>query len=435
MVPLSSLSYYCQQITPQQMANITSSLNNMQTNLNSMSAVPPFSNSLHPFQQTSAQMATSITTIKGLLGQTGTVTTGAPVGVQQNNLAGGTNWALGSATVPSVASSYAVAPFQNGQTCPLATPYLSPTNVCMACPGGYYSVGNKSCVTCAYFNTVTQTCVPPAAPPVVPVKPKVPVAPVAPAAPKQFITNTANPIGLLLPPNMTLATFQSQLPAGPNVVPCPSATPYFSGTTCIACGPGQLFDTSISTCLTCPSNTVYSNTTFQCMNIQYYTNITSNLKWISVNKNFTQLQTIMNANAALPYAQPCPLSTPFYNGSQCIACPATTPYFSFDTNSCQKCGALTSFSAALHSCVIIQQRQTSLSSPNLVLGGIPFNEWRYFYVNNQTVNPQLANCPTAKPYYDGTTCISCVAPTPYFSLTHRVCINCAAGTTYNPSVM
>ena len=410
----------------------------MQSNLTSMGTIPPFNGSLHPYQQTSAQMSTVISSMKGLLGQTGTVTTGVPVAVQQNNLAGGVNWALGTASIPSVASSYSVAPFQNGQTCPISTPYLSSTNVCMACPGGFYSLGNKSCVTCANFNPSTQSCVsvapPPPVQPVVPANKTVAPPPVAPAAPTQFTTNTANPVGLLLPNNMTLSTYQSQLPVGPNVVTCPSSTPYFDGTSCISCGPGQLFDVSINTCLTCPSGTTYSNTTYQCMTVSYYTNITLNNNWISVNRNFTQLQSAMNTAAVVPYAQPCPSSKPFFNGKTCVACSGSTPYFSFDTNSCQGCGKLTTFSSSLHSCVIIQQRQTSLSSPNLLLGGLSFNEWRYFYVNNQTANPQLANCPTAKPYYDGTTCISCSPPAPYFSLTHRVCVNCAAGTTYNPTV-
>ena len=422
-----------------------------------MGTVPPFSNSLHPYQQTSAQMTTVLTTINGLLTQTGTATAGAPVAIQQNNLAGGTNWALGGATPTSVASSYNVGTFQNGNTCPLATPYLNSLNQCFNCTTGtYYDLNTKSCTPCANFNTVTQVCVSAVVPPVVPPNSTVPpanstVAPVNPAAPvnntvapvppppppvvpTQYITNTAVPSGLLLPTNTSLPSYQAGQPVGPNVKPCPSATPYFDGTSCIACGPGQLFDVAISTCLTCPTGTVYSNSTYHCMPIQYYTNITLNNQWISVNRNFTQLQTTMNTAAALPNAQPCPSSTPFYNGTQCIACGGTTPYYSFDTNSCQACGTATTFSSTIHQCVIVQQRITSLSSPNLILGGLPFNEWRYYYVNNQTANPQLANCPTANPYFDGKTCINCVAPAPYFSLMHRVCVNCAAGTTYSPTV-
>lgn len=136
-----------------------------------------------------------------------------------------------------------------------------------------------------------------------------------------------------------------------------------------------------------------------------------------------------------PGAMACPPSTPYFDGSQCIVCPVAAPYFSFDTNSCINCGGGTVFSLTSHNCVIAQPHQTALTSPNLVLGGLPYNEWMYYYVNNQTANPQLANCPAATPYFDGLTCITCNPPTPYFSLTHRVCINCQAGTTYSTSVM
>ena len=343
-----------------------------------MKGISPFSNASQPMLQTSSQMTNTITNMKGLLKQPGAITAGAPIVVQQNNLAGGKNWALGTATIPTVASSYSVAPFQNGLTCPISTPYLSPTSVCMACPGGFYSLGNQSCVPCSNFNTVTQTCLPPPAP--VPPKPVAPnnsvvppPPPPPPPAPVQYITSTANPTGLILPNNVTLAAFQAKQPVGPNIKPCPPSTPFFDGTICIACGPGQLFDTVIGTCQTCPVHTTYSTTTYHCMPTQYYTNITLNNNWISINRNFTQLQNSMTASAATPYSQPCPLSTPFYNGVSCIACSGSTPYFSFDTNSCQNCGILTNFSSALHSCVIIQQRQTNLNSPNLILGGLSYN--------------------------------------------------------------
>lgn len=78
--------------------------------------------------------------------------------------------------------------------------------------------------------------------------------------------------------------------------------------------------------------------------------------------------------------------------------------------------------------------QTNLEAPNLLLDGHPFNEWKYYYVNNQTANPQLADCPLAKPYFDGITCVSCHEPKSLFSLKHRVCTVCADGTTYDKTV-
>jgi len=404
--------------------------------ISSMGAVPPFSNSLHPYTQTSSQLQTTLNNINSLVPQTGIPTAGPPVTINQNNLAGGMNWALGGASPATVASSYVVGAYQNGLTCPSNTPFLSSANTCISCPGGYYDLNNQSCVSCANFNNLTQTCngavVTPVAPPPA-VKPVVP-PPVQPP-PVTFITNTTSPSGLLLPPNQTLASYQASLSTyGNNLKQCPGSTPYFDGTSCISC-PGQLFNVSIQTCQTCPSSTQYSNSTYQCLSIHYYTNLTANNLWISTVVSPTQLLNNMTANAAVSGAQACPPATPFWTGSQCIVCPLSTPYFSFDSNSCINCGGGTVFSLTTHNCVIAQQRQTSLTSPNLVLGGLPYNEWMYYYVNNQTANPQLANCPTSTPYFDGLTCISCSPPTPYFSLTHKACINCQAGTSYSSSVM
>ena len=104
MVPLSSLSYYCQQLTPIQNSNITTALTNIQNNINLMNKVSPFNGTMHPYQLNSAQMTNTISTIKGMLGQTGTITAAAPIIVQQNNLAGGSNWALGNTPIPTAVS-------------------------------------------------------------------------------------------------------------------------------------------------------------------------------------------------------------------------------------------------------------------------------------------------------------------------------------------
>lgn len=51
--------------------------------------------------------------------------------------------------------------------------------------------------------------------------------------------------------------------------------------------------------------------------------------------------------------------------------------------------------------------QTNLGTPNLILGGRSLNEWKGYYFNNQTADRQIADCPSAKPYFDGLTCIAC----------------------------
>lgn len=75
--------------------------------------------------------------------------------------------------------------------------------------------------------------------------------------------------------------------------------------------------------------------------------------------------------------------------------------------------------------------QTNLNRPNLILDGHPFNEWKYYYVNNQTANPQLGDCPEHKPYFDGTTCVACTIPDNLFSLASKTCTHCLEGTKYD----
>ena len=136
----------------------------------------------------------------------------------------------------------------------------------------------------------------------------------------------------------------------------------------------------------------------------------------------------------MPYAQSCPPAFPFFNGVACINCTAPTPYFSFDTAQCTSCTSNTVFSANLHSCIVAQSGQTNLGSPNLLLDGHPLNEWKSYYYGNQTANPQLTDCPANRPYFDGTACVTCIDPTPLFSLLRRVCTACTAGTTYDSTV-
>lgn len=155
--------------------------------------------------------------------------------------------------------------------------------------------------------------------------------------------------------------------------PCPSTSPYFDGTKCIACPQNQLFSITIKTCQTCPSDTIYSTSTFHCEPVHYYTSLSTSDQWLSVQKTKDQLLQQEKQNASVSNSKPCPPEKPFFNGAQCIACAAPTPLFSFDSGACASCVNGTVFSSNLHSCVFAQQMQTNLNSPNLVLDGHPLN--------------------------------------------------------------
>lgn len=52
-------------------------------------------------------------------------------------------------------------------------------------------------------------------------------------------------------------------------------------------------------------------------------------------------------------------------------------------------------------------------------------------MNNQIADPQLADCPAGKPYFDGMTCIACTGEKTLFSLTRKLCTQCENGTKYD----
>jgi hypothetical protein len=159
----------------------------------------------------------------------------------QSNIAGGQNWSLGGSTLPNIAGGYTVGNYQNGELCPAGQPFATGTNQCIAC-SGYFDLTAKVCLPCNNFDTTKRICLdgtvqPPT--PVQPTQPTTPTQPVQPAQPIQRVTNTQNPTGLLLPSTQNLADYISSLTSkGPNVVPCPTATPYFDGTKCITCPSG-----------------------------------------------------------------------------------------------------------------------------------------------------------------------------------------------------
>jgi hypothetical protein len=171
--------------------------------------------------------------------------------------------------------------------------------------------------------------------------------------------------------------------------------------------------------------------TYHCSKIIFYSSIKTNTQWISLVKTPEQIQKEVNQTAALPNSQACPQNQPFFDGYACKACQSPTPYFNLDTKMCYACPAGTVFSNNLHSCIIGQKAQTNLASPNLILDGHPLNEWKSIYFNNQIADPQLGDCQASRPYYDGSACIACSAPTQYFSMTEKKCTTCGPGAVYD----
>jgi hypothetical protein len=68
--------------------------------------------------------------------------------------------------------------------------------------------------------------------------------------------------------------------------------------------------------------------------------------------------------------------------------------------------------------------QTNLSSPNLIFNGISLGEWQDIQASNKTKYPNIKDCPSDKPYFDGFDCISCHPFVPYFNIDNLLCQNC-----------
>lgn len=139
---------------------------------------------------------------------------------------------------------------------------------------------------------------------------------------------------LILPDGTTITDLQNQqqeLSKTATVVSCPAATPFFNNSTCINCDPNQFFEVSKLACVSCPSGTRYNETAHKCITTTFYSNLL-NRNWTSTNPE--------NVKAAAQAANgtigsvPCPVETPFYDGTKCISC-QVNQYFNFDGLKCE----------------------------------------------------------------------------------------------------
>jgi hypothetical protein len=113
-LPLSSSTYYCQQLSPSQTTAINSSLANITQALNTINQIYPINDPTNPTKLTSPQLSSTLAAINTTLQQPGTAILTAPTEVNQANLAAANNWTLGNGNLSTLASNYATAPNQNG---------------------------------------------------------------------------------------------------------------------------------------------------------------------------------------------------------------------------------------------------------------------------------------------------------------------------------
>lgn len=292
-LPLNSSTYYCQQLSPTQTTAINSSLANIASALTNMSQIYPLNDPTNPSKLTSPQINATLAAINNTLQQPGTAIPTAPTEVLQTNLAAATNnWTLGTGNLSTLASSYAPVPNQNGETCPTDRPFVNAQNTCVAC-SGYFDLTAKICTTCTKFDTVNHICLDPVQPATNTTSPTTPTNPTNP-------TNTTTTTTVTT--TTTTNTTNTTNPTNPTT---PTTTP----TT-----------TTSNTTTTTTTNTT-TPTTPPAQPIQRVTNV-QNPTGLLLPVTKTLPDYINSVNSAGTNVVPCPSTTPFFDGTQCINCPA-----------------------------------------------------------------------------------------------------------------
>ncbi len=324
-------------------------------------------------------------TIQKVLQENCTTTTILSPTVYQSNIYA-TNWITGNQTINDLVAVYVARSqqYDNITNCPLDRPFYS-GNACINCTGStpIFDMKSSVCTSCptgTAFNSQEKVC-------------KV----VAPSAPNA--TNVA-----------AGTTYVGPQPVSqPGDIVCPADTPFYNGTGCVACnGTTQVFNTSSLVCITCPSGSVYDNSTHNCV---YRFNVSNPIL------NNETIGVIPNPG---PYDVPCPASYPFYLNGTChnVDCFDPNPYFNITSLLCTSCPSGTIYNATTHDCspVSIPPTASNPVGANNTIGQL-----------GTSGNP----CPVETPFYNGKICINCTAPTPLFNATSLTCTSCPTGSTYS----
>lgn len=237
------------------------------------------------------------------------------------------------------------------QSCPSSAPLFTGTK-CVGCPNGtYYLLSNNTCYTPQFVSNV------------------------------QVLTKSKNvvEIGNATVLSLSASINSSKLP----VVSCPSLTPFFNGTGCVACAPGNFFLLSNSSCYT-PG---------------HVTNITE-LKRL---KNYIQVGNVTLAsissaiNASKFPVVACNSTTPVFNGKSCMACPNGTFYI-LTNFTCYTPGLVTNISQLLKAKNYIEIGNATISALATTI-----NSSKY----------PVKSCNASAPLFDGVKCMSCPQGTFY----------------------
>lgn len=135
---------------------------------------------------------------------------------------------------------------------------------------------------------------------------------------------------------------------------CPSAQPFYNGSTCISCtSPTTIFNFTSQTCVQCPLTTLFSVNTHKCEQATLkQTNTINTPNLILDGRSKSEWNSYYYNNiTANPAISDCPPATPFFDGITCISCDSNTPYFNLQYRVCQTCTVDTTYDAQFGECM------------------------------------------------------------------------------------
>lgn len=202
-----------------------------------------------------------------------------------------------------------------------------------------------------------------------------------------------------------LKSQKTQTDSSPRYKVCDEQTPYVTKDGCTSCkdAGAPLFDFSTSKCAACTEKSIYNSRSSRCEVIVMLTNLTAN-KIVDLTDSMESLEKEQQAKLdSSPRYKVCSDPTPYYNGSECIACTdKSKPLFSFKYGKCGNCRRNTWYDKQARKCLKERTFEfvTDLQSKNLILNDTIRNLQR-LQDDILKLRPTARVCPPEQPYSNG----------------------------------
>ena len=223
----------------------------------------------------------------------------------------------------------------NATYCNISAPFFD-GNACINCSSvfPYFDVATLTCVQCSpykYYDNVTHSCVH-----------------------RPILWISTNFTNIMASNNTTLASYKAMLynlvkNNNQSIVQNCAPGLYSNLTHCFPCASGLYFDITNLTCAPC--NGTINTTDYHCIHaVTLLSNLNASNLIVGHNQSLTNVSAFYSI-IVRPVAY-CPSNKPYaVNGTKCIACNASTPYFNLTNYSCQACPSGLVYDALAWTCL------------------------------------------------------------------------------------